>query len=228
MKLPDAKNAKNPRKQSNIDRGIWGDVVERYEQEDRRRPPPLHPFLFTGSSIIRYWRTLEKDFAPLPVLNRGIAGSQIHQITYYLPRLVLPYHPRAVILYAGENDLVGALFSRVRTPVEVFDDFQLFCTELHAADPGLPIYFLSLKCSPGRRNFWPEIRLANQLIQEYCASYPSLQYVDVVQAMFAEDGKPRKGIYMGDGIHLNKKGYSIFTEILKPILELAFQGPADG
>lgn len=228
MTEPDSRHAIDAIKPPSAEPTIWDEAVHKFEQEDRRHPPLLHPFLFTGSSIIRYWRTLEKDFAPLPVLNRGIAGSQIHQVTYYLPRLVLPYHPRAVILYAGENDLVGALYSRIRTPAEVLDDFQLFCAELHAADPGQPIYFLSLKCSPARRKFWPEIRLANQLIQEFCASNPLLQYVDIIHAMFSEDGKPRKGIHVGDGIHLNKKGYAILTEILKPILEAAFQESMDG
>ena len=43
--------------------------------------------------------------APLPVLNRGFGGAQLDQVLYYAPRLISPHDPRAVVLYAGDNDL---------------------------------------------------------------------------------------------------------------------------
>src|SRR2546422_677497 len=40
-----------------------------FEKSDSLNPPKPGAIVFTGSSSIRYWKTLEKDMAPLPVVN---------------------------------------------------------------------------------------------------------------------------------------------------------------
>lgn len=201
---------------------VWEDEIRAFEAQDWRNSPPSRPIVFAGSSSIRLWDTLAQDLAPLPVLNRGFGGAQIHQVTYYADRIVLPYAPRAVVFYAGENDIAGILFSRKKTPDDVYAAFQQFCDTLHAVDPELPIYFIAIKPPKRRRKFWPAMQRANELIQAYCASDARLHFIDVVSAMLDAQGQGRGDVFERDGIHLNKQGYAIWTTVIKPVLLEAF------
>src|SRR5438552_10914814 len=107
--------------------GYWESEIRGFERADRRAPPKPGVIVFTGSSSIRLWRTLPQDMSPLPVVNRGFGGSQIDHVSRYAPRIIFPYHPRAVVLYAGVDDLVWG-----KTPEEVLVEFQRFVGLMHA------------------------------------------------------------------------------------------------
>jgi lysophospholipase L1-like esterase len=201
---------------------MWEGVIRGFETEDRRSHPPEGVIVFTGSSSIRFWKSLKEDMAPLPVVNRGFGGSQIHQVTHYVDRIVLPYKPRGVVFYAGENDMAGLYLSRKRTPVEVRDGYQKFCQKVHAALPEVAIYYISTKPPKRRLRLWPAMQEANQFVREYCASDERLHYIDIVPAMLDADGEPRHDVFKWDGIHLNEKGYAIWTSVVRPILAEAF------
>ena len=63
--------------------------------------------MFVGSSSIRMWKNLAKDFPDRAVINRGFGGSQIIDSVHFAERIVLPYAPRQVVMYAGGNDING-------------------------------------------------------------------------------------------------------------------------
>ena len=50
--------------------------IVKYEEMDKENPQPTGQILFTGSSSIRMWKTLDADFSGAEVLNRGFGGSQ--------------------------------------------------------------------------------------------------------------------------------------------------------
>jgi lysophospholipase L1-like esterase len=162
--------------------------------------------------------------APLPVLNRGFGGSQIHQVTHYADRIVWPYRPRAVVFYAGENDIAGVLFSKKKTPREVRDAYKNFCQKIHSQLPEVPIYFISIKPPKARLKFWRAMQEANTLVEDLCASDHRLHFIDVVPAMLDADRNPRRDVFTWDGVHLNQKGYAIWTSVVKPILGEASPG----
>ena len=81
--------------------GAWDWSIAKFEAQDRLKPPPPGAIVFTSSSSITFWKTLERDMVPLAVINRGFGGSKIHQVAHYVDRIVIPYHPRAVVLFAG-------------------------------------------------------------------------------------------------------------------------------
>jgi lysophospholipase L1-like esterase len=201
---------------------IWEGAIRKLEKADRRSPPPSGVIVFTGSSSIRFWKSLKEDMAPLPVVNRGFGGSQIHQVTHFVDRIVLTYQPRAVVFYAGENDMAGLFFSRKRTPVEIRDAYRDFCQKVHRALPEVPIYYISTKPPKRRLRLWPAMQEANRLVREYCATDERLRYIDIVPAMLDAEGKPRRDLFKWDGIHLNEKGYAIWTSAVRPILAGAF------
>ncbi len=207
---------------SRDDPTVWEADIRRFEAADRRDGRPTGLIVFTGSSSIRFWATLSADMAPLPVINRGFGGSQVHQVAYYADRIVIPYQPKAVVFYAGENDIAGVYFSKKKTAVEVAAAYRQFCEKVHAALPSVPIYFISLKPPKARLAYWPIMQAANRLIQDDCASDARLHYIDVVPAMLDADGHTRGELFRWDGIHLNARGYQIWTAVVKPILLAAF------
>jgi lysophospholipase L1-like esterase len=200
---------------------VWAVEMRRFDKLDRRDGYPDRVIVFTGSSSIRYWRTLPNDMAPLHVVNRGFGGSQIHDVTHYADRAVLRYKPTAIVFYAGENDMAGVLYSRKKTPQEVRDSFRRFCEKVFASAPTTPIYFISIKPPKRRIAEWPQMQIANRLIREYCANDSRLHYVDIVPAMLDAQGNVRRDLYVWDGLHMNAKGYAIWTSVLKPMLNEA-------
>jgi len=115
---------------------IFTYFVRKYENKDQSKPPIPEPILFTGSSIMKYWKSLKEDMAPLPVLNRALASSKITEVAHFVDRLVIPYQPKAVVLYAGSNDIQGR---KPRTPDQVLEGFKLFVDKVYTVLPS--IYF---------------------------------------------------------------------------------------
>jgi lysophospholipase L1-like esterase len=197
---------------------VWAGEMRRFDKLDRRDGAPSNVIVFTGSSSIRFWSTLPADMSPLPVLNRGFGGSQIDDVTYYAERVALRYRPKAIVFYAGENDMAGVLWSRKKTPQEVRDAFRRFCEKIFAAAPNTPIYFISIKPPKRRIAQWPHMQVANRLIRDYCASDRRLHYIDIVPAMSDALGSPRLDLYVWDGLHMNAQGYAIWTSLVKAAL----------
>ena len=197
---------------------VWERAIRRFEKNDRRCFPPEGVIVFTGSSSIRFWKSLQTDMAPLPVVNRGFGGAQIHDVTHYVQRIVTPYKPKAVVFYAGENDLSGMLLSKRKTPEEILAAFGTFCREVHTDLPQVPIYFIAVKPPKLRLKHWPAMQSANQLVQEYCASDARLHFIDIVPASLDQYAKPRLDVFKWDGVHLNEKGYAIWTSVIKSAL----------
>src|SRR4051812_12790590 len=83
----------------------WTKAIDDFTQADAGHPPPRDGVVFVGSSSIVKWTTLEKDFPTVPVIKRGFGGSELADSVFYADRIVIPYHPRIVVVYAGDNDL---------------------------------------------------------------------------------------------------------------------------
>jgi len=101
----------------NGDSTLWERQIRKFEAEDRIGLN-TGAIVFTGSSTIRFWKSLQSDMSPLQVLNRGFGGAQIHDVTHYADRILVPTRPRAIVFYAGENDMAGMLFTAALTDDE--------------------------------------------------------------------------------------------------------------
>lgn len=195
--------------------------IAAFEEADRKNPPPKGAVLFIGSSSIRLWTTLARDFPEIPVINRGFGGSQIADSVRYASRIVVPYRPRLIVFYAGNNDL-----NAHKTPAQVLKDFQDFVKVVHAALPETRIAFISINPSVARWKQEAEELEANRLIAAYIREQDGktakLSYLDSHAKLLSADGMPRPEMLRADGLHLNDQGYALWTQILKPqILKLA-------
>ena len=89
------------------DSSNWESEIAAFEAGDRTNPPPKGCIVFVGSSSIRLWSSLRTDFPSLPVVNRGFGGSEIADSVNLADRILIPYQPRQVVIYAGGNDLAN-------------------------------------------------------------------------------------------------------------------------
>lgn len=192
----------------------WEPAIAAFEEDDAANPPPPGSILFIGSSSIRGWRTLADDFPGHSVINRGFGGSTIADSNEFVDRIVLPYRPSKVALYAGDNDINGGM-----SPEAAFDDFRTFVSLIHDELPETEILFISIKPSPARWQQQERFTIANRLVEEYAATDDRITYVDIVTPMLDEDGQPRPELYQGDKLHLTREGYAVWADALRPYLE---------
>jgi lysophospholipase L1-like esterase len=191
----------------------WEKAIAAFEQQDKDNPPPKNAILFVGSSSIRLWE-LKKSFPDLDVINRGFGGSQIVDSVHFAPRLVTRHAPRLVVFYAGDNDIAFG-----KTPEQVAADYHAFIQAVHKELPKTNVIFISIKPSVLRWSLWDKMQKANALIEADCKKNELLAYVDITGPMLGDDGKPRKDLFVSDGLHLNARGYELWTSVLKPYLK---------
>jgi lysophospholipase L1-like esterase len=191
----------------------WEPDIVSFETADRTNPPRAGTVVFVGSSSIRMWETLAGDFPGLPVLNRGFGGSELSDVVQFADRIVVPYKPRVVVLYAGDNDLAAG-----KTPAQVFTEFQSFVSLIHQELPNTRVAFVAIKPSIARVNIIDQMRAANQLIRDYIRTDSRLVYVDVFTPMVDASGQPRRELFLEDGLHMNARGYAIWRDLIDPIL----------
>src|ERR1051325_1408417 len=156
----------------------WETEIKAFEAADKTNPPPNNAVLFVGSSSIRLWKTLERDFSEFKVVNRGFGGSQIADSVALAGRIILPYRPRMILLYAGDNDLAAG-----KLPEEVYTDFKAFVEKVQMTLPKARIGFISIKPSPSRWKLAKNIKAANRLIEAFCQKDERLAYIDVFGRM---------------------------------------------
>jgi len=201
----------------NEDPLFWEREVQKIEARyDGNYPQDV--VVFIGSSSIRKWEMLAEDMAPIQALNHGFGGSKIKDSTYYLDRLVFPFTPRAVVLFAGTNDING-VEGAGKTGRQVYEGFVEFVETVRAEHPDLAVYYISISPTKARWKVWDDANEANQLIASYAETTENLTFIDTTEELLGTDGTPNKDLFAWDGLHLNEDGYTLWTSIIRPVLE---------
>jgi hypothetical protein len=195
---------------SALEKGLAAEV-EQFVASDKKQPPASCQVLFVGSSSIRKWTTLAHDMAPLPVINRGFGGSHIEYVNRWFDQIVAPYKPRAIVFYAGENDLDAG-----KSVARIVADFDAFMARKSAVLGPTPVYFVSVKPSELRFEQFAQQTELNTLIRRRAGERDDLEYIDLVSPML-ERGKP-KNIFEKDRLHMTPAGYAIWTRVIKSAL----------
>ena len=186
--------------------------IDAFEQWDSKNAFPAAPVLFVGSSSIRMWRTRE-GFPDLPVINRGFGGSHISDVLHFADRIVLPYRPKVIVFYAGDNDVAGG-----KSAQRVRDDYRRFVNLINDRLPQTRLIFVTIKPSGQRWTLWPEMNRANALIRDLCKADDRLFFADLATPLLDSEGKPDDDLFLGDRLHLSPNGYAVWNETLRPIL----------
>ncbi len=191
----------------------FSNQIAGFKSQDKEAPPAKGQILFVGSSSFTIWKTLEEDFSEYKVINRGFGGSNLSDVIYYFNDIVKPYQPSQIVVYEGDNDIFGGM-----TPEGFMEDVHTFSRMVELYMPGTPVLFLSIKPSPARSKTLENYRRANEMLYEFALGKNHVRYVDVFQLMIDEKGDAIESYFTGDMLHMNRQGYKLWTELLRPWL----------
>ena len=149
------------------------------------------------------------------IVNRGIIGDNTVGMTERL-RQITPYHPRAIFLMAGINDMVGnttyeQVANRVITLIEA----------IRSQSPQTTLFVQSIlpinesngrwKTLAGRTD---DIPFANMLIKAYCETH-DITFVNIFPRMVRGHSNVLRAELTNDGLHLTDQGYRVWAFELK-------------
>ena len=198
---------------THADSAKWEKEIAAFEASDAKEAPAKGGIVFVGSSSIRLWKTLAQDFPLHHVLNRGFGGSELVDSVAFVERIVLPYEPRMVVLYAGGNDIANG-----KSAQQVFADFQAFVAKVRTKLPEVEIAYISIAGNPSRWAQVEKVKEANRLIEEYVKQLTGVKFINVFTQMLGPDGMPKPDIFVADKLHMNAEGYKIWTATVLPFL----------
>jgi lysophospholipase L1-like esterase len=163
--------------------------------------------LFTGSSSIRMWKDLKAYFLDHNVLNRGFGGSQMTDLLYFVDKLIVPYKPKMIFIYEGDNDLASK-----KTPDEIIATADSILNLIRSkVSKKVKVAFIEAKPSIARWVIKERYIEFNSKLKAWTATKKNVLFVDVWTPMLDTNGEVQKDLFIGDGLHMNKKGYDIWA-----------------
>ena len=124
---------------------FYQEAIDEFLDEDTANPPPQDSILFTGSSSIRFWKTLQEDMKPLVTLNRGFGGAHIAHVNYHFEDVVKNYNPKGIVFFCGTNDIAA-----LKGPEETINDLKKFLNQVKLNLPGVPVFIIGIKPTMAR------------------------------------------------------------------------------
>lgn len=160
------------------------------------------------------------------IVNHGFGTSSADDLLYYYDRMVRPYKPRALVLATLSND-IGYGYG-----VKDIMEIQARIIQWAQADfPGIRIYCFNgtptLK-NKGQKNTATRARKEyNEYLEIFCNRTENCIYVPLEkQAFYFENpedigdyDKIREDIFYTDQVHLNPKGYRLFMDFVRELLD---------
>lgn len=190
--------------------------IQVFLKADSISVPAKGQILFVGSSSFTFWKDVHDYFPGYAILNRGFGGSTLRDLIRYADSVIIPYQPKQIIIYCGENDLADSVGTQ---PQQVLQRFQALMSIIRKTlGKKVPVVFVSIKPSPSRWKLEPAFVKTNELIKTWLGKDKRATYIDVHQAMLLPDGNVNPELFIKDNLHMNAKGYAIWQKIIGPVL----------
>ncbi|TDS16994.1 lysophospholipase L1-like esterase [Maribacter caenipelagi] len=168
--------------------------------------------VFTGSSSVRLWKKLEQEFPNHQIVNSGFGGSQASDLLLFTDELILSYNPKKVFIYEGDNDLWAK-----KRPTDVLDTTAEIIRRIKSKNPATEVILIAAKPSISRWKIRGKYKRLNRKMERFTKNDPQLYYVDVWKPMLNKR-KLKTDIFIEDGLHMNQKGYDIWFEAIKDLV----------
>lgn len=188
--------------------------IQAFKKADKQSSPPKNAILFVGSSSFTNWKDVNDYFPGYTIINRGFGGSQLTDVIRYADDVIIPYKPRQVVIYCGDNDIATGTVTATDVLQRFMELFNLIRKDL----PNVNIAFVAIKPSPSREKYQRVVEDANIMIRQFLSGYRETAYIDIYHPMLDKDGKPRKELFLEDDLHMNAKGYAIWKDAIMPYL----------
>jgi len=194
----------------------WEKEIRALEHLDSVEIDPENAILFTGSSSIRLWNTIQEDMAPWKVIRRGYGGAKLSDFAVYAPRIISSHNPLAIVIFIA-NDITGSPSDK--SPREIETLVRSIHRTIRARFPSLPVFWIEITPTPSRWNAWPRIQRANQQIQSFCQHHKNTWFIETSKAFLTSENQPRPELFTDDQLHLNHEGYLLWSSIIKTSLQ---------
>lgn len=193
---------------------FWQDIVA-FKKQDSLQSPQKQAILFVGSSSFTKWKDVNTYFPNYTIINRGFGGSTLIDVIRYTYDVILPYQPKQVVIYCGENDLAAQdSISAEEVLLRVKTLFSIIRTNL----PDATISYVSIKPSPVRASIQGKVKAANVLIKAFLKKQKNTAFIDVYKPMLDANGQMREELYVSDRLHMKPAGYAIWQKVIAPYL----------
>lgn len=191
---------------------LWEADIRKFEYLDSTETYSEDAILFVGSSSIRLWTTLTQDMAPYPVIQRGYGGAKLSDLIVYAERIIYPHPGRAIVLFIA-NDISGTDMDK--DPIDVVYLADLLIQIIRKEIKNIPVFYIATTPTPLRWKVWPQIKSANEMIGFVCENYENVYFINTAFAFLDDNNLPRSEFFRDDRLHLNDRGYQIWTEVIK-------------
>jgi lysophospholipase L1-like esterase len=185
-------------------------LLKRYDHANLKKA-----IVFTGSSSIRLWTDLNQRFPDQNILNTGFGGSQMSDLFYYTDELIVKYKPKRIFIYEGDNDLGTG-----KTPDEILRDASKVLKLIRCGLPKrVKVFFITPKPSIRR---WEQKKMYEDYISKLKAwadKQKNVGVIDVWTPMLDASGDLKRDLFVADDLHMNSKGYDIWTSVINPYLK---------
>jgi lysophospholipase L1-like esterase len=204
-----------------IDAQDWPNF-KRFREENSKLSSPKsneNRVVFMGNSITEAWSRVSPEFIKNPeYINRGISGQTTPQMLVRFRADVIALNPKVVVILAGTNDIAG---NTGPSTIEMISDNIQSMAELADAS-GIKVILCSTLPAfdyPWKPGLEPAEKIVklNTMIKKFAEAKGHI-YLDYFSQM-SDDRNGLRSDLGADGVHPNKKGYSI----MEPLVEVAIE-----
>lgn len=190
----------------------WESSIEKLTKLNTKQTKDKEVILFIGSSSIRMWKSIEQDIRPYKSIRRGYGGARYTDLIHFTEQLVEPHDVKAVVIFVA-NDITGS--KNDLKPKEILRLVKYIVKSIRKTHINKPIFFIETTPTSSRWNVWSQISYTNDLIRDFCSINDNLFFICTRSFFIAPNGQPIDDYFEVDRLHLNKKGYSVWGEIIK-------------
>lgn len=203
---------------------VYDETIDRWAAQDDAAPWPADPVVFVGSSSVRRWEGFAWAYRDHTPLQRGFGGAQLGEVAQRTRDLVTRHSPRAVILFAGTNDVAAYV-----DPELVIERFRCFRQRVgEDLGQGVPVLFVGITPTPARWEGWDRAAAVNVGVRAIAETDDDVVYVDIPSAFLATGEPPDSALFVHDQLHLSESGYALWDSVLRPAVEAATSPTAEG
>lgn len=180
--------------------------------------------LFLGDALTQGWEGGGKvrwndAFKPLGAANFGITGDRTQHVLWRITKgeELKGLSPKVVVLQIGGNNLDA------NSPAEIVDGIAAIVQELHKQLPQSKVLLVELlpRGAKATDPYRDRIKEVNEQLKKKFADDKQVRFVEEVGKKLLAVGKDRElsKDVAPDGMHLSPRGYEIWAEVLKPVLQ---------
>jgi len=166
--------------------------------------------LFLGHSLIEFF-DWQKRFPGHNAANLGVAGESVEGLLFRLNGIIKAY-PEVdfIFIMTGINNIAMEDF-------DFLDSYREIILKLSAAYPKARVFIHSLL--PVIVDFIDNKTILNVNDKiKILAGTAGAEFMDLHSLFIDNQGRPVKGYFLDDGIHLRDKGYDVWSEALEEII----------